>query len=302
MAVARGRLHDSPNLPPLPHVHDESIENQIFTHRSLYGRPTHVFEDREDDLAPDNEKFEHLGDTVLGLVVTTQIQQMYPGLRVGPSTKIRALVVGNQNLAAISVKYKLPDRLKVHAAQVVSLKASVNVQADLFEAYVGGLFLHRGLPVVEAWLKPLFRPYIVCAYEQVRQHHTVTRPFHTRAGSSMDSTDLPMSVEDARGSPTAGHLALFNQHLSRNNREVEWIYFDGSSEPDMQVLSSKFTDLDIGSERGSKTTPLWFVEVRVDGTSYGLGRGNTKKSARNEAAKVGLAQLGIAVWSAALVG
>ena len=105
---------------------------------------------------------------------------------------------------------------------------------------------------MEAWLKPLFRPYIVCAYEQVRQHHTVTRPFHTRAGSSMDSTDLPMSVEDARGSPTAGHLALFNQHLSRNNREVEWIYFDGSSEPDMQVLSSKFTDLDIGSERGSK--------------------------------------------------
>ena len=66
-------------------------------------------------------RFEHLGDTVLGLVVTTQIQQMYPGLRVGPSTvrpllavsassliflssqKIRALVVGNQNLAAMCV-------------------------------------------------------------------------------------------------------------------------------------------------------------------------------------------------------
>ncbi|KAL1738554.1 ribonuclease III domain-containing protein, partial [Schizophyllum fasciatum] len=178
------------HLPLLPPVYNERVENQIFTHRSLYGRPTHVFEDLEDDLAPDNEKFEHLGDTVLGLVVTSQILHMYPGLRVGPSTKIRALVVGNQNLAAISVKYKLPDRLKVHPAQVVSLKASVNVQADLFESYVGGLYLHRGLAVVEAWLKPLFLPYITRAYELVRQHHTVTRPFLTRTGSSIDSTDL----------------------------------------------------------------------------------------------------------------
>ncbi|KAL1738516.1 hypothetical protein HDZ31DRAFT_69913, partial [Schizophyllum fasciatum] len=130
----------------------------------------------------------------------------------------------------------------------------------------------------------------------VRQHHTVTRPFLTRTGSSIDSTDL-LSTEDARGSPTAGHLALFNQNLSRTNREVEWIYFDGSSEADMVLLLKAFPNLEVGSERGSKTTPLWFVEVRVDGSPCGLGRGNTKKSARNEAAKAGLSQLGIPFWS-----
>lgn len=31
-------------------------------------------------------RYEHLGDTVLGLVVTELLLEMYPNLRVGPST------------------------------------------------------------------------------------------------------------------------------------------------------------------------------------------------------------------------
>lgn len=77
----------------------------MFTHRSFYARSAHVFEDHVDDPSPDNEKcvsmllplrgdfehvymyrYEHLGDTVLGLVVTSLLLDMYPCLRVGPST------------------------------------------------------------------------------------------------------------------------------------------------------------------------------------------------------------------------
>lgn len=32
------------------------------------------------------DRYEHLGDTVLGLSVTSLMMEMYPGLRVGPST------------------------------------------------------------------------------------------------------------------------------------------------------------------------------------------------------------------------
>jgi hypothetical protein len=73
-------------------------------------------------------RYEHLGDTVLGLAVTSLMLEMYPGLRVGPSTvrfptpaattaargcqltapnyllqKIRALIVGNYTLAEMCV-------------------------------------------------------------------------------------------------------------------------------------------------------------------------------------------------------
>ena len=90
-------------FPPLPRIESEAIRLQVFTHRSFFARPTHVFEDPLEDLSPDNEKcalsthliqlqmltacrFEHLGDTVLGLAVTNLLIDMFPGLRVGPST------------------------------------------------------------------------------------------------------------------------------------------------------------------------------------------------------------------------
>jgi len=78
---------------------------------------------------------------------------------------------------------------------------------------------------------------------------------------------------------TIGHLALFNQHLQKSDRQVEWIYSEGD-----------------GAKGSAKTTtPVWCVKVIVNGEFFGDGRGNTKKAARNEAAKVGLEKMGIVV-------
>ncbi|KAJ3485269.1 hypothetical protein NLJ89_g11915 [Agrocybe chaxingu] len=124
---------DDALFPPLPEIRSQAIKLQVYTHRSYYARPNHIFEDTPDDLSPDNEKFEHLGDTVLGLTITNLLMDMFPGLRVGPSTKIRAMIVGNPTLAEISLKYKLPDHLRLHPAQSITLRASTNIQADVFE-------------------------------------------------------------------------------------------------------------------------------------------------------------------------
>lgn len=43
-------------LPPLPPIHDDDVRTKIYTHRSFYARPGHVFEDHPDDPSPDNEK------------------------------------------------------------------------------------------------------------------------------------------------------------------------------------------------------------------------------------------------------
>lgn len=73
-----------------------------------------------------------------------------------------------------------------------------------------------------------------------------------------------------------GHLSLFNQHLQQQLKSIEWVYSDSAGE-------------------GTRTTPIWVVRAMVDGECLGRGRGSTKKAARNEAAKEGLAKLGIAV-------
>jgi ribonuclease III len=115
-----------------------------------------------------HHRLEHLGDSVLTMVVTDLLRDVYPNVRVGPSTvrrslhrdlshsasdrllqKIRALVVGNSTLAVMyvglpllrtlisscclattnrSVLYKLPDHLITHPAQAITLRASTNIQ------------------------------------------------------------------------------------------------------------------------------------------------------------------------------
>jgi len=265
------------DLPPLPRILNEDTKRRIFTHRSFYARPAHGFEDSPDDPSPDNEMLEHLGDSVLSLVVTGLLREVYPYLRVGPSTKIRALLVGNLNLALISVMYKLPDHLITHPAQAITLRASPNIQADLFEAYVGGLYQDSGLEITKAWLHPLFKPFLSEAYRIIRVQHGLPYPpeppriashsgLVTAQGHPMGGPWSPPPVHSA---PSIGHLSLFNQHLQQNSKSIEWVYSDSAGE-------------------GSKTTPIWVVRAMVDGQCLGRGRGSTKKVAKNEAAKEGL--------------
>ncbi|KAJ3851733.1 ribonuclease III [Lentinula lateritia] len=278
-------LEPTEELPPLPQFQSEDIRRQVFTHRSFYGRPNHIFEDHPDDPAPDNEKLEHVGDTVLSLVVTTLMNEMYPTLRVGPSTKMRALIVNNATLANIALRYNLPNDLRLHPAQAVALKASANVQADLFESYVGGLHQDRGFEVVQHWLRDLFRPYAVSAYRIVRTQHGLSADSQApRSHKSLDDQNVPSrspfgDVNRDMTMTTVGHLALFNQHIQKSNQPVEWIY--DSTNPEMM--------------KGMKATTIWSVRVIVNGKCLGKGRGGTKKLARNEAAKLGLTSLGIHV-------
>lgn len=81
---------------------------------------------------------------------------------------------------------------------------------------------------------------------------------------------------------TIGHLSLFNQYLQKLDRSVEWVYSD---------VPEEGVEIDEVAKNVSKTTPVWYVKVLVDGEFYGTGRGNTKRAARNEAAKIGLERL-----------
>ena len=101
-SLSRPRI-DVEQLPPLPDILSDELRKQVFTHRSVHARPSAIFEDSRDDPSPDNEAYvspfrgavtnliaccrlEHLGDSVLNMVVTSLLQEVYPYLRVGPST------------------------------------------------------------------------------------------------------------------------------------------------------------------------------------------------------------------------
>ncbi|KAF8505883.1 ribonuclease III, partial [Russula emetica] len=269
-------------LPLLPKINSRDVELRIFTHRSFAARPTHVFEDSPEDPSPDNEQLEHVGDQVLGLIVTDLLQSHFPYLRVGPSTKMRALVVGNSTLATIAVQYKLPDRLRLQRAQSVTLKASNHVQADVFESYVGGLYKDQGLGGVKIWLDKLFTPYVREAYRIVREQHGLSPVGSNNeldaaiAGAGHGPPTPPPESQSRRAfnnSATVGHLGLFNQRLQQHNKPIEWVFDDTVTE-------------------STNATPFWVAKAMVDGQLWGVGHGNNKKAAKNEAAKKGLKRMG----------
>ncbi|KAI0268136.1 hypothetical protein BC834DRAFT_968356 [Gloeopeniophorella convolvens] len=286
-------------LPLLPPIRSDSIRMRVFTHRSFAARPTHVFEDSPDDPAPDNEQFEHSGDQVLGLIVTDLVQKLYPtcasarppksarsssGTAPSPSctrASAQPQAPADPPRRPSAVQYKLPEHLRLHIAQSVTLKASVHVQADVFEAYVGGLYKDQGLGAVKTWLDKLFTPYVREAYRVVRGQHGLPA---IGAGSELQAatasappTTPPPSPPPVPFPVTFGHLGLFNQRLQQQGKAIEWVFGDS-----------------MGGE-STMATPVWVAEARVDGECWGAGRGNTKKSAKNEAAKVGLRRMGVDV-------
>ena len=153
------------------------------------------------------------------------------------------------------------------------------------------------------WIEPLFTPYAEAAYQIVRhQHGLPPLPPSYKPPPPIDPP-LPSQIFADAGeqantttTTTIGHLALFNQHLQKANRQVEWIYSNGNG-GDPQ--DNGYTDMGLSPDLailGTKTTPVWYVKVMVDGEFHGRGRAINKKAARNEAAKEGLHKLGIVVW------
>ncbi|KAF8507391.1 ribonuclease III, partial [Gautieria morchelliformis] len=273
------------DLPPIPSISSDDIMLQVYTHRSVFARPTHVFEDAPGDPAPDNETLEHLGDSVLGLCATALIREMYPCLRVGPATKIRALVVGNPTLAAISTHYRLPDSLRLHPAQAITLRASTNIQADVFESYVAGVYVTQGLEVVQRWLSVLFRPYVILAYRIIRAEYGFAPETISPIAEGDDISPTPPLVQYQMPPTsyclpptgmTTGHLSLFNQYLQQKGKFVEW----------------DWTESDVTN---GKATPVWAVSALIDQRCVGKGRATTKKAAKNEAATQALQSLGVYV-------
>ncbi|KZO94680.1 ribonuclease III [Calocera viscosa TUFC12733] len=162
-------------LPTLPAIRSREVLLEVFMHRSVLGRPAGLFEDSPDDLFPDNERLEHLGDAVVQLCATMVIRELYPSLRVGPASKIRTRVVSNVALARHTERYGLIDKLAVSHAQERQLRKSIAVQGDLFEAYVGGLFKESdySLSTVYGWLRALFTPVVHEAYKQELADHSI---------------------------------------------------------------------------------------------------------------------------------
>jgi ribonuclease-3 len=121
-----------------------------------------------DHRAESYERLAFLGDSVLGLAVTTEL---FPRLDAeaygaGRLTKIRAQAVSGRSCRAVAERLGLPSRLRVAAppdvplAALEALVSTERVLASVIEAVIGACYLHAGYErtadaVVEAFAPEL---------------------------------------------------------------------------------------------------------------------------------------------------
>jgi ribonuclease-3 len=104
-----------------------------------------------------NQRLEFLGDAVLGLVLTRELYEKFPGVSEGPLTKARAQMINRRTLADQARRIALQDYLILSRSEEAnSGRSRASALADAFEAVAGAIFLDGGLEAARTFVLSSF--------------------------------------------------------------------------------------------------------------------------------------------------
>ncbi|MFD6564939.1 ribonuclease III [Micromonospora profundi] len=111
---------------------------------------------------PTNERLEFLGDSVLGVVITTALFHNHPDLPEGQLAKLRASVVNMRALADVA-RGLGPDGLGAYlllgkGEETTGGRDKASILADTLEALLGAIYLQYGLDTAGIVIHRLFDP------------------------------------------------------------------------------------------------------------------------------------------------
>lgn len=144
-----------------------SLLEQAFTHSS------YVNEHRGSRLN-DNERIEFLGDAVLELTISRYLFEHYPEMSEGKLTRFRATIVCEASFSQFAKELGFDKEIRLGRGeeQMNGRKRSA-LLCDLFESFVGALYLDQGLDAVLDFLKQFVFPKIKAgAFSHVMDYKT----------------------------------------------------------------------------------------------------------------------------------
>lgn len=142
-------------------VQDMTVFYNAFVHRSYCTRKNETFvtgnAQRPAGCMPlqeeSNERLEFLGDAVLSLATAHYLFERYPDENEGFLTKIRTRFVNGHMLSNLASKLGL-QRYIIVSKQIEDGQGRSNkkILEDVFEAFLGALFLSFGFEAAAAWV------------------------------------------------------------------------------------------------------------------------------------------------------
>ena len=122
------------------------------------------------------ERLEFLGDAVLEIVVSEFLYNMDSDLTEGELTSLRSNYVCKKALYAYSKELGLDHYIKLGAGQELTNREVNSIISDVFESFIGALYLDLGLDTVKEFLSKTVIPHIrnrdifFCDYKSKLKH------------------------------------------------------------------------------------------------------------------------------------
>ena len=169
----------------------EDLRRQAVTHASWVEKRSESY-----------ERLAFLGDSVLGLAVTTHL---WPRLEAdeygaGRLTKIRAQAVSGRSCRVVAERLGIPDRLRALAPDPSpaneALTRTERVLASIIEAVIGACYLEHGYDRTAAAVVDAFGPEIDRALDDPEDHKSALQERLARRGATVS-----YAVTDETGPP-----------------------------------------------------------------------------------------------------
>jgi ribonuclease III len=136
------------------HFHDINLLSTALTHRS------YVNENKQLAIS-DNERFEFLGDAVLGLSVSDLIIKKYVTFPEGTLTQIRSSLVNEKHLAQLARNLQIGDCLLLgHGEDSSGSRTKDSFLANAFEAVIAAVYLDSGFDNAKNIITKLIEPLL----------------------------------------------------------------------------------------------------------------------------------------------
>jgi ribonuclease III len=183
------------------------LQRSVFTHSSWTTRRSDSY-----------ERLAFLGDSVLGLAVTTHLFPRLDAERFGPGrlTKIRAQAVSGRSCRAVAERLGVPERLRAAApepaAGLEALISTERVLASVIEAVIGACYLTFGYDATAEAVVEAFAPEIEDALEHSVDYKSALQERLARRGELVS-----YAVVDEQGPP---HDRMFTVQATIRGKEI----------------------------------------------------------------------------------
>lgn len=104
----------------------------------------------------DYERLEFVGDSVVGFVSADLIFKLHPEMDQGLMSKLRSFLVCSKALASYSRKYNIHECIHIgHSISKEQLAKSDKILEDVFEAFIGAIYLDQGIEIAYKVVKDI---------------------------------------------------------------------------------------------------------------------------------------------------